>query len=157
MSGGEGQGSLQKEQELTIPKNYVILNLKQRFMTGTMKCTLGIPQEHVLRDISLKSLEVQPKCTNHIILHFTFLLQVQSNPCAKRVKGLAFLSLDASFHKMQAVLEGGWSRFGGGGEGMSGEIKAGPGHPWSFLNNAGSNHPCLTSFLLGFKKEEINK
>ena len=47
----------------------------------------------------------------------------------QRSKGLAFLSLDASFHKMQAILGGGRSRFGGGGEGMSGEIKAGPRAP----------------------------
>lgn len=59
ISRGEGQGRLQKEQELTMPKNsYVILHLKQRFMIGTMRCTLGIPQEHVLRDIALKSLKV---------------------------------------------------------------------------------------------------
>lgn len=38
---------------------------------------------------SFKKFKSTPKCMNHIILHFTFLLQVQSNPRA-RGKGLLF-------------------------------------------------------------------
>ena len=47
------------------------------------------PRTHSERH-SFKKFKSTPKCTNHVILHFTFLLQVQSNPHAKGGKGLLF-------------------------------------------------------------------